>query len=616
MQKGWDMLKKELRFIDIFSISAGAMISSGIFILPGLAFARTGPSVFVSYLLAGLFAATGVLSIAELSTAMPKAGGDYFFIARSLGPLAGTITGLLSWFALSLKSAFAIFGIAELLYVSTGLPLLFSAPVITILFVILNIAGVDIASRFEVVIVMALMAVMMLFIGLGLSHVQVTRLTPFATHGLNGVASTAAFVFISYGGLVSIASVAEEVRNPGRNIPLAMISSLIIVMLLYSGMLFVAVGVLDGGTLSGSMTPIADAARTFLGGAGFWALSLAGLLAFVTTANAGIMSASRYPMALSRDRLLPRFVGAVSARFNTPLVSTVITGVFITVTLLLDIDTLVKAASVVVIAANILAHTSVLILRYSGIQNYKPSFRSPLFPVVQITGIVLFAFLVVDLGFAAIEYSLFFVVSGLLIYVFYGRRHGGREYALLHIVERITDRKLTGYTLETELREIIHDRDDVIRDRFDELVHKAPVLDLEGPLELDEFFQRTGDAFCSNLRMCSEDFTDLLRNREEQSSTALTDFIAIPHIVIDGDGVFELLIVRCREGVVFAPGKPGVKAIFVLIGTLDERLFHLQALSAIAQITHNDDFERQWLLAKHEDELRDVLLLGKRRRLS
>ena len=111
------MLKKQLGFLDIFSISAGAMISSGIFILPGIAFARTGPSVFVSYMLAGLLAATGLLSIAELSTAMPKAGGDYFFIARSLGPLGGTISGFLSWFALSLKSAFAIFGIAEILYV-------------------------------------------------------------------------------------------------------------------------------------------------------------------------------------------------------------------------------------------------------------------------------------------------------------------------------------------------------------------------------------------------------------------------------------------------------------------------------------------------------------------
>ena len=114
-------LKKQLSFIDIFSIATGAMISSGIFILPGLAFSYTGPSVFVSYFLAGVLAFIGTLSIAELATAMPKAGGDYYFVTRSLGPLIGTISGLLSWFSLSLKSAFAIFGIAEVIYLFTGI---------------------------------------------------------------------------------------------------------------------------------------------------------------------------------------------------------------------------------------------------------------------------------------------------------------------------------------------------------------------------------------------------------------------------------------------------------------------------------------------------------------
>ena len=108
-------LKKGLTLLDVFCIATGAMISSGIFILPGLAFSRTGPSVFISYFLAGILALIGIMSVIELSTAMPKAGGDYYFINRSLGPLVGTISGLLGWFALSLKSAFAIFGISEII---------------------------------------------------------------------------------------------------------------------------------------------------------------------------------------------------------------------------------------------------------------------------------------------------------------------------------------------------------------------------------------------------------------------------------------------------------------------------------------------------------------------
>ena len=104
-------LKKELGLIHVFAIASGAMISSGLFILPGLAHAQAGPAVVVSYLLAGLLAMTGMLSQAELVSAMPKAGGDYFYITRSMGPAVGSISGLITWFSLSLKSAFALLGI-------------------------------------------------------------------------------------------------------------------------------------------------------------------------------------------------------------------------------------------------------------------------------------------------------------------------------------------------------------------------------------------------------------------------------------------------------------------------------------------------------------------------
>ena len=105
-------LKRELKLLEVFCIASGAMISSGIFILPGLAFAKAGPGVVASYLLAGLLAIPGMLCVAELATAMPKAGGDYFFITRSFGPAVGTVSGILSWFSLSLKSAFALLGMA------------------------------------------------------------------------------------------------------------------------------------------------------------------------------------------------------------------------------------------------------------------------------------------------------------------------------------------------------------------------------------------------------------------------------------------------------------------------------------------------------------------------
>ena len=104
-------LRRELGLLDIFCIASGAMISSGLFILPGIAYAKTGSSVIISYIIASIIIIPTLLSKAELATAMPKAGGDYFFIDRSMGPAIGTIGGLASWFALSSKTAFALIGI-------------------------------------------------------------------------------------------------------------------------------------------------------------------------------------------------------------------------------------------------------------------------------------------------------------------------------------------------------------------------------------------------------------------------------------------------------------------------------------------------------------------------
>ena len=116
-------LRKELTLLDVFCIATGAMISSGLFILPGLAYAMAGPAVIISYIFAGILCIPTLLSKAELTTAMPKAGGDYFYIMRGFGPLFGTMAGFSSWFSLSLKGAFALIGMGAYLSIITHMPL-------------------------------------------------------------------------------------------------------------------------------------------------------------------------------------------------------------------------------------------------------------------------------------------------------------------------------------------------------------------------------------------------------------------------------------------------------------------------------------------------------------
>ncbi|KPJ49991.1 hypothetical protein AMJ40_04145 [candidate division TA06 bacterium DG_26] len=606
-------LRKKLNLIDVFSIASGAMISSGLFVLPGLAYARAGPAVVISYFFAGLLAMTGALSIAELATAMPKAGGDYFFISRSLGPAIGTVSGLLSWFSLSLKSAFALAGMAAFASLASGFDIHIIAILLCLLFLAINMIGIKEASTVQVLLVMGLLVLMFLYVVRGVPAIEPQRLRPFTPVGVVAVFSTAGFVFVSYGGLLKIASIAEEIRDPGRTIPLGILLSLVVVSAFYSIMILVTVGVVGGSELSGTLTPISDGAAVIMGSWGRIALSVAAILAFVSTANAGIMSASRYPLALSRDRLLPASLGKINARFRTPHMSLLLTGLFMIGALLVKLDVLVKAASTVLILTYILANLSVIVLRESRLQNYQPTFRAPLYPWIQILGILGPLFLVFEMGRDAVYMSLGLVVCGLFVYWFYGRIRASREYALFHLIERIRPKEL-GESLETELRQVIRERDGITRDRFDEVVEESLILDIGEQLGAEEFFELVATAMSERLGINESALLRAFQNKERETSSAISPTLAIPHVIIEGEHAFDILLARSRKGVIFSEAAPAVRTIFVLVGTRDERNFHLRALAAIAQIVQDPRFPERWMAAKDEEALRDLVLLGKRRR--
>jgi mannitol/fructose-specific phosphotransferase system IIA component (Ntr-type) len=233
---------------------------------------------------------------------------------------------------------------------------------------------------------------------------------------------------------------------------------------------------------------------------------------------------------------------------------------------------------------------------------------------MQIFGIVGFGFLIVEMGMEALLISCLLIVFAIFVYWFYGRIRTNREYALLHLIERVTAKELTSYSLETELKEIIRERDEIIKDKFDSIVEKCVVLDIEESISLEEFFKRAADAMSEQLKLDASTLFNLLVEREKETSTVLNPDLAIPHIIIEGEKNFDILLVRAREGIYFSPQYPNVHTIFVLAGTRDERNFHLRVLSAIAQIVQDPTFEKKWLAARSKQALRDIVLLGKRKR--
>lgn len=612
-------LKKELGLLGVFAIASGAMISSGLFILPGLAFLRAGPAMILSYIIAGILVLPTIFSKAELVTAMPKAGGDYFYITRSMGAVAGTIAGLASWFSLSLKSAFALVGMGIFtLLINPTLSMSeikLIAIALCVIFMLINLIGIKEAGTTQILLVVFLIALLVLYVIGGFTTIVPGRFTPFTPLGVLPIFSTAGLVFISFGGLTKVASVAEEVRNPKINVPVGMLLAYVVVLVLYVAVVFITVGVLNYDVLQKSLTPVSDGARAFWGVTGVIITAIAAMLAFISTANAGIMSASRYPLAMSRDRIAPAFFAKVHKRFKTPYVAIVFTTLFMVgIISFLNLEVLVEAASTMLLLLFISANLSVIVMRESKLQNYQPSFRSPLYPYAQIVAILGYGFLIYDMGKDTLIITAIFIGCALLWYLIYVRPKISRQSALMYVVERVTDRQIVTDTLKQELREIVKEREEIIEDEFDHLIKDSLILDIEEKIHFDEFIKIAAEKMSARLNIEPKGLIKLFIEREKQSCTALRPGLAIPHIVIQGKKKFDILAVRARDGIAFPDASEPVHIVFALIGTRDMRNLHLRALMAIAQITEQQGFDRKWLSAQTSEDLRDIILLGKRKR--
>jgi len=609
-------LKKELTLINIFCVATGAMISSGLFVLPGLAYAKAGPAVILSYIIGGLLIIPTLLSKAELTTAMPKAGGDYFYIMRGFGPLFGTIAGFSSWFSLSLKGAFALIGMGAYLSVITPLPLDIIAFWLCLFFILLNLVGVKEAGKLQVFFVLGLLAILLTYILSGLKAVNMSHFRPFFSEGVGPMLATASFVFISYGGLTKVAALAEETKDPGRNLPLGMMLSIIVTSIFYAMVIFVTIGALDPDSLKATLTPILDGAGAFSGDIFKTIICIAAFLAFISTANAGIMTASRYPLGMSRDKLLPSVFQKISARFKTPYVSVLFTGSFMVMAIMfLKLELLVKVASSILILLFIFANLTVILFRESKISSYRPKFYSPFYPYTQIIGILGGGFLLIEMGTFIVFLTMTFLLLGFIWYKIYAQRRATQDSALIYVLEKLVakDRELASDNLLMELKDIVVQRDELLKDKFHKLIEQAQIVDIEEVLEVETCFKHISDILGKELSLTSKDLFEKFIEREREVSTIIRKGLAIPHIVIEGGDTSKILLVRAKAGVVF-PNDEVVHTLFILVTPANQRVLHLKILAAIAQIAQDPKFDKKWLEARGRDELRNIVLLAERKR--
>lgn len=406
------------------------MIGSGIFVLPGLAFKIAGPSVILAFFLAGLVVLPAAISQSEMATAMPEAGGTYLYIDRAMGPLMGTIAGFGVWFSLVFKASFALVGLSAYLEFFVEHPERPLAAVLAILLVALNLRGVHQTAKLQSILVTIVLALLAAFIIFGMPNTQPERFEPFLSEGLQGLFSATAVVFVSYIGVTKVASVAEEVKRPGRNIPLSILTSVGIALVLYPAVVAVMVGVTPAAELAGTETPILTAAAQFLGTYGQYIVAGVAVLALLSMANAGVIASARYPFAMARNSLAPPFLAKIGKKSGAPVAGITVTGIaLILLVLFVPLIELAKLASAFQLLVFALVNLALIAFRESHLDWYKPEFRSPFYPAPQVFGIVASLLLLTQMGIVPLAGAIVLVFAGVGWYRVFGKSRAVKESA-------------------------------------------------------------------------------------------------------------------------------------------------------------------------------------------
>jgi amino acid transporter len=418
-------LQRTLSLPGAIAVSIGGMLS-GIFVLPGLAVGITGSSVWLAFLVAALCILPAVLSKSELATSMPKSGGTYVYIERAFGPLFGTISGLGLWLSLLLKSAFSLVGLSAYLYVliEVDSSLTKSIALFSLLLILLlNIFGVKKVEKTQLLIVSisVLSLVGLIFFGFGSFDSALTE--PVFSKESSGFISAVAFLYISYAGVTKVAAVAGEIKNPEVNLPKTMLISLFLITVVYVLVAIVLVGNVEASLLVNDIKPIYTLSQTLGGDAFGYAAGIVGVLTLLSMANSGVLASSRFPFAMARDKMLPDFLGSVSAKFMTPVYSIIVTAFIIGLAIIyLDVEKIAKLASAFKVLMFISVNLAVIVLRETNAQWYNPSYKSPFYPYVQVFGVISGVVLLAYLGLLPLLSVLGVFVFGFITFLFYGRK--------------------------------------------------------------------------------------------------------------------------------------------------------------------------------------------------
>ncbi|MGW7414253.1 amino acid permease [Streptomyces sp. NPDC054863] len=435
-------LKRTMGLFQLVCFGVGAIVGTGIFVGLSDSVAEAGPAVVVSFVLAAITCIFTAFSFAELGGAIPVSGSSYSFAYATLGERIAFLVGwcLLLEYGISVSAVAVGWGqyLNELLDSLFGwqLPAALSSPpgdggivnipavVVIALAALLLVRGIRESARATAVMAVVKIAVLILFCAIAFTAFHSDNLSPFASHGLMGVTSGASLAFFSYIGFDAITTAGEEVKNPRKNIPVAIMICIGVVTLLYCLVAIAAIGAMSADDVASQPAALSlivnQVTDSSLGGG---IIAFGAVVAIASVVLAVMYGQTRILMSMSRDGLVPRVFERVSPKTSTPVANTwIVAAVFAVPAAVVPLDVVMNLTTIGTLAVMAVVNVAVIALRRRD-PDLQRSFRVPLFPVLPVLGVLFCLYLIYGTGWRTwLQFGIFLAV-GALVYALYGRRH-------------------------------------------------------------------------------------------------------------------------------------------------------------------------------------------------
>ncbi len=426
-EEGEVRLTRSLGLVSATMLGVGAMIGAGIFILSGLAAGTAGPAATVSYVIVGFMTLFTALSYCELAAAIPIAGGGYTFVHEAIGGFTAFITGWSMVFGLVVSAALYAIGFAEHFnpLVELALPYELSkavaAAAIIAALALLNVKGTKEAGHTQNLFTIGKVAILAIFVILCFRFVEWGRFEDFTPFGFVGVLTATSLIYISFFGFEQISEAAEEIKNPEKNLPRAILIALILPTVIYVFVILVSVGIVDYEILGSSPAPLAIIASKVLGEYGLLFVLIAGVLSTVSALNAAVLSTSRVTYAVARDGFMPGFLARVGARFRTPhWAIAVAAGLAIIIAVTGEVRFVAHLTNFCLLFALIVVNFSVIMLRRRRPELKRP-FRLPFGYLIPVLGIGANFFMMLFMEWSTYLLGISYLAFGGLVYLAYAK---------------------------------------------------------------------------------------------------------------------------------------------------------------------------------------------------